>query len=200
MDRNRKWFGSVATFGGSCSAQVGNCCCPPEQMGYLQTNALARRVQLLKQRPKGYSCPRAARFSAISNFIIQDTPWNPLDHHRTLVFGGLRGCHNWAAIVPRDASLSDSGCNFFLFGIQRVHKSKRASVRKIQPKTFSITSYRWNLAGVNTASLQRGSGYVCFRSSLLDNRVKVGKRSCSRVMLRGTGKCGWNSAYESPRC
>jgi len=37
-------------------------------------------------------------------------PWNPPDHHSTVI---LRGGLNLAPIMPRDASLSDSGCEFF---------------------------------------------------------------------------------------
>ena len=39
--------------------------------------------------------------------------WNPPDNHSTIVSRSLRGALNWAPIVPRDSSLSNSRCNFF---------------------------------------------------------------------------------------
>ena len=39
-------------------------------------------------------------------------PLNNLDHHSTMELSGLRGTLNWSPIIPRDASLSDSWCNF----------------------------------------------------------------------------------------
>ena len=45
-------------------------------------------------------------------------PWNPSDHHSTMVLGGggLRGTFNGAFIMPRDASRSDSQCGIFQAG------------------------------------------------------------------------------------
>jgi len=39
-------------------------------------------------------------------------PWNPSDHHSTIVLRGSRA----APMMPRDASLSDSRCKFFQSG------------------------------------------------------------------------------------
>ena len=37
-------------------------------------------------------------------------------HHSTIVLGDLRGAVNWASIVPRDSSVSDSECEFLQSG------------------------------------------------------------------------------------
>ena len=37
---------------------------------------------------------------------------NPSNHHSTIVLRGLGGLLNRALIMPRDASISDSGCDF----------------------------------------------------------------------------------------
>ena len=44
-------------------------------------------------------------------------PWNPSDHHSPIVLRGLtKATLNRAPIIPRDASLLDSQCNFFEAG------------------------------------------------------------------------------------
>ena len=48
----------------------------------------------------------------------EDTPWNSSDHHITEALAGLKGALNWVPIMPRHASLSDSGCEFFPVCIQ----------------------------------------------------------------------------------
>ena len=42
--------------------------------------------------------------------------WYPSDHHSTIVSTGFRWAFNCAAIVPRDANLSDNRCNIFQSG------------------------------------------------------------------------------------
>ena len=59
-----------------------------------------------------YSCPRDQRL-LISWRSNSWTPCNPSDYHSTIVLRGLRGSNNWTPIVPRDISLSGSGCNCF---------------------------------------------------------------------------------------
>ena len=60
-----------------------------------------------KQQP--YSCPRDWRFGSQLR-----APLEPLSHHSTIVLRTLRGALiNWASIMPRDASLSDSQCDIF---------------------------------------------------------------------------------------
>ena len=44
---------------------------------------------------------------------IEDTPWNSSDHDSTIIW---RGAINRSPIMPRDASLWDSRCNFFRSG------------------------------------------------------------------------------------
>ena len=46
-------------------------------------------------------------------------PWNPSDHHSSIVLRSLRGVLYLSPIMQRDASLSDSTCIFFQFGISR---------------------------------------------------------------------------------
>ena len=41
-------------------------------------------------------------------------PWNSSYHNRTFILRDLRAALNWARISPRDVSLSDSLCIFFL--------------------------------------------------------------------------------------
>ena len=36
-----------------------------------------------------------------------ETPWNPSDHHNTIILTGLRSLPNWYPIMPRDSSLSN---------------------------------------------------------------------------------------------
>ena len=43
---------------------------------------------------------------------ITYNPWNLSDQPSTVWLRGLRGALNWASIMPRDASLPDSGCIF----------------------------------------------------------------------------------------
>ena len=38
--------------------------------------------------------------------------WNQSYHHITIVWRSLRGAHNWPPIMPKDASLLDSECDF----------------------------------------------------------------------------------------
>ena len=41
------------------------------------------------------------------------TSLKPIENHSTLSYRGVKGALNWVPIMPREVSLSDSGCNFF---------------------------------------------------------------------------------------
>ena len=60
------------------------------------------------------------RVNVVQKFIISASwdsnwglPWNLSDNHDTIVSKDLRGALNWAALMPRDASHSDSQCGYF---------------------------------------------------------------------------------------
>ena len=59
-----------------------------------------------------YSCRRDWQLLAsLEQKLI--APWNPSDHHSPILSRTLRGALHWAPIMPKDASLSDSGCIYF---------------------------------------------------------------------------------------
>ena len=54
-------------------------------------------------------------------------PWHHggqrLVHHITVVLRGSRGALNWAPIIPRDVSFSDSRCNLFQAGWKAIKQT-----------------------------------------------------------------------------
>ena len=76
----------------------------------------------------GNSCPRDWRFSP--TWGCRDAPLKPFKQHSTIVSRVLRGAVNWVPIMPRDASLSDSRCNFLQSRRYRSHRMQRKKSNK----------------------------------------------------------------------
>jgi len=74
------------------------------------------------------------------------TPLKPLEHHGTMVLTGLRGTLNWATIMPKATSLSDSVCNFFpIFFYTKNEMSQTKTVCECPKHCISSVCIKWGI-------------------------------------------------------
>ena len=124
---------------------------------------------------------------------MRQSHWNLSKHHGTILFGGLRGALTWSAIMPRDASLSDSR-------ERKIYAENcRGNLLRPQEINENIGHHRgfsgaWILYNINNIIIRinhckyRTEGYKQLSINKLNNNISISCRRRRRKKKKISGE------------